>query len=261
MMNSESSRRCLFVSAASFILFATYAADSFSNGESDDSFRLDISNRVSVFGELDWQVNDVPDKYAEAMLSVGTVLRTGPDPGAAVGTLIHDSDNRKHYVLTAKHAIYNPETKMKRPGNIYLGFESSRESYVVDTKNINEELPEGGDYVLVQVLDAPNTRGISVSDISNTAMESSSDAVMLSVLLYKRNVYRIVQNNVQLSSFLWSLGWLSDVDAVVGMSGSPVFVETEGRLKIVGILTSVTQTKCEKLRPFCLNKVTRVKRL
>lgn len=249
---------CL-ITAAIFFMPCWVLADELPSENASELRELSrLAERRSVFGELDWVINDTPEFLNAPMSFVGSILVTGKTNSVAVGTLIYNEKNNTHQLLTAKHVFYDLSTsKKKRIARAYVGFLDTNSSYQLDVSSLPDSLVSKDDIILVNFVDPIKRKGFSNKHIIHDWFEYRDDATMLSIVIKRPHVFKIVQENIRIRGYKDSQTmWYSDVDVIAGMSGSPVFISDNKIVKLLGIVTAKGLVKCAEFTVACTNRVT-----
>jgi hypothetical protein len=252
------SKAVWFITAAVFFMPSWVLADKLSNENSSKLRELSrLAKRSSVFGELDWIINDTPEFLNATMSFVGTILINGKTNSFAVGTLIYNEKNNTHQLLTVKHAFYDLlSSKKKQISRAYVGFLDTNRSYQLDISSLPDLLVSKVDIILVDFVDPIKRKGFSNEHIIHDWFEYRDDATMLSIVIKRPHVFKIVQENIRIQGYKDSHAvWYSDVDVISGMSGSPVFVSDNKIVKLLGIVTAKGLVKCAEFTVVCTNRV------
>ena len=157
--------------------------------------------------------------------------------------------NNKNYIITAKHNLYDPNTGIlianrviyKIGNNKSLSLNLSELQKKIEPFNIHNDIA----YIEIdENFEKVNSLPIADKDTRYNQVSSYS-------FLYEEgniNIYRQEANILQLYESLNDI-YLSDLDAINSMSGSPVFVNENENKYFFGIITGRSKNRCEKYTP------------
>ncbi|MDP7591952.1 MAG: hypothetical protein QF552_04520, partial [Litorilituus sp.] len=192
-----------FITAVIFFMPSWLLAEEISDKKASQMRELNrIAERRSVFGELDWLINDTPEHLNTTMSFVGSVFVAGETNSFSVGTLIYNQENKTHQLLTAKHVFYDLlSNKKKRIKRAYVGFLDTNSSYQLDVSSLPDSLVSKDDIILVNFVDPIKRKGFSNKHIIHNGFADRDDATLLSIVIKRPHVFKIVQENIRLQRY------------------------------------------------------------
>ena len=241
--------------------------------------RIDIS-QGGIIGDYNFY-QTYPKFMDDAVRAVGTLslyVTDGTDKpkfiGNGVGIHIHDTDLKQEFILTAAHIIYDVKTGKKKGDAIRFG--QIGDGQRVLSKKISRVPNEHknfirGDWVFIPIT---NTNGRTPLDVKlrsnyfipNKSLDEKYDGYFISISSTNgeklKEPVRFVQraDNLYFGDHKSSPGGyvFTDLDAIKGLSGSPVFFVSDQQLQLIGVLSRKGRAEdCDEItsNKYCANGV------
>lgn len=244
--------------------------------QKNEDFLKSISGSPGIIGLPNFEFSPSNDEYARAWAATGLIKVYSEDNKEskfATGVLVKKSQSDEQlYVLTAKHVAYNLDTGEIFGKKAVIGFDvGSKKFAYLQMKQLPEKLAEIGvidDFIFVPVLETdidPILISRNATLIKNQLLPETN-LFSVSTFFRQTDVYKVLQkdfsvfkkkNPVPSNNLI-----ATDMDGMVGASGSPIFIlDDSGQVAVVGVLTSTSkQPGCKKyIDFFCSNTITLLK--
>lgn len=211
------------------------------------------------------------DGAIDAVGSLAIYAETGEIVGGGVGIHIKDSYSGREFILTAAHVIYDIRDNFKKGDRIFFGYQDSEFGNII--QNISN-LPQqnltmsGQDWLLIPVYSSDDRIPLLVNFAENEFRVKSKasevyEGYFLSISSItaneKKDSIRFSQTGRTIYGSPTQLDGsaYTDLDAVKGMSGSPVFYVVGSKIELIGVLKSRSnQNDCYDVAyKLCANKV------
>lgn len=240
-----------------------------------NAFSESVADQAGIIGEPSFILEEPTSSLKKAWDATGIISLKGSKGNRGSignGIFVRKKEDGKLYVLTAKHVIYDIKTLALKSQHGYFGYDlENRKSVFLKLDALPVKLdgfdPQD-DKILIPVdeLDVVafqyQHRLVTKADIPKIESANLSTLYSVGVKVQNRHVYKFYQSNFVLQYHEIGIIKLplirSDVDALPGLSGSPIFKKDDrGELKLVGILVKGSkQTQCKKyLQYFCQSTV------
>lgn len=233
-------------------------------------FMAAVEGEPGIIGTLDWVPNSDGEKHAKVSSATAFLASPAPDglgAGATGLLVVKPGDRDQQFILTARHFIYDLASGQQKSPVMLVRF-NARPPVVakVDLRELPrfmDEKEKFRDFILIPIesvkvepIDFP-MEAVNVSQIINNKENLNST----SVIFRNKKMFAFYQTGFEIFDRTYgsyALDYSSNIDAVDGVSGSPVFYYDNDEVVLIGIVTRASKSiECKTYKDIiCQNYIT-----